>query len=82
MLTAHVAARSTLHECCSRPSHVDGLALATVVANLKLDLLILLQAPESLTAARYQPFQDTASASKGVHFDTDQCDTPDSVTEM
>ena len=49
-LTAHVATGCSLNVGASRSSHVDGLGLASVGANLKLNFFVLLQAAESLAA--------------------------------
>ena len=49
-LTTAAAAGSTLNIGAGRAGDVDGLALAAVVRDLELDLLLLLEAAEALAA--------------------------------
>ena len=51
-LTTVVAAGSTLDVGASGARYVDGLALAAVVGDVELDLLLLLQAAEALAARK------------------------------
>lgn len=45
-------ARSSLNVSSRGASDIDGLGLAAIVGDLKLDLFLLLQAAEALTARR------------------------------
>lgn len=51
-LTTVVAAGSALDIGASWAGHVDGLALATVVRDVELNLLLLLEGAEALTATQ------------------------------